>query len=230
MYRAGLMDCHTPEELSGVGMTSQRTRNRMVERLSIGGIRHSGVLEVMAAEPRHLFLDEALAHRAYEDTSLPLGLGQTLSQPWVVARMSELVALAEPQRVLEIGTGSGYQTLILSRLVKSVWSVERIAALQARARQRLTRLGAHNVNLRHADGGMGWPQAAPFDVILLTACASELPQALLSQLRDGGILIAPLADAEGRQWLTRVRRRGLAFDHQRLEEVRFVPLLEGVIR
>ncbi|KAA0017581.1 protein-L-isoaspartate(D-aspartate) O-methyltransferase [Salinicola corii] len=219
-----------PEELSGVGMTSQRTRNRMVERLSTGGIRHARVLEVMAAEPRHLFLDEALAHRAYEDTSLPLGLGQTLSQPWIVARMSELVALAEPQRVLEIGTGSGYQTLILSRLVKSVWSVERIAALQSRARQRLTRLGAHNVNLRHADGGMGWPQAAPFDVILLTACASELPQTLLSQLRDGGVLIAPLADAEGQQWLTRVRRRGLTFDHQRLEEVRFVPLLEGVIR
>ncbi|MDF3918818.1 protein-L-isoaspartate(D-aspartate) O-methyltransferase [Salinicola salarius] len=211
-------------------MTSQRTRNRMVERLSAGGIRHAQVLEVMATEPRHLFLDEALAHRAYEDTSLPLGLGQTLSQPWVVARMSELVALAEPQRVLEIGTGSGYQTLILSRLVKSVWSVERIAALQSRAQQRLARLGAHNVHLRHADGAMGWPQAAPFDVVLLTACASELPQPLLSQLRNGGVLIAPLEDREGRQWLTRVRRRGQAFDHQRLEEVRFVPLLEGVIR
>ncbi|WP_247643220.1 protein-L-isoaspartate(D-aspartate) O-methyltransferase [Salinicola sp. MIT1003] len=211
-------------------MTSQRTRNRMVERLSAGGIRHAQVLEVMATEPRHLFLDEALAHRAYEDTSLPLGLGQTLSQPWIVARMSELVALAEPQRVLEIGTGSGYQTLILSRLVKSVWSVERIAALQSRAQQRLARLGAHNVHLRHADGAMGWPQAAPFDVVLLTACASELPQPLLSQLRNGGVLIAPLEDREGRQWLTRVRRRGQAFDHQRLEEVRFVPLLEGVIR
>jgi len=224
------MDCHTSEELSGVGMTSQRTRNRMVERLLAGGVRHARVLEVMAAEPRHLFLDEALAHRAYEDTSLPLGLGQTLSQPWIVARMSELVVQVEPQRVLEIGTGSGYQTLILSRLVQSVWSVERIAALQSRARQRLVRLGAHNVNLRHADGAMGWPRAAPFDVILLTACASELPQPLLSQLRDGGVLIAPLADREGRQWLTRVRRRGQVFDHQRLEEVRFVPLLEGVIR
>ncbi|WP_251978873.1 protein-L-isoaspartate(D-aspartate) O-methyltransferase [Salinicola avicenniae] len=211
-------------------MTSQRTRNRMVERLARGGIRHADVLAVMAAEPRHLFLDEALSHRAYEDTSLPLGLGQTLSQPWIVARMSELVAQATPSRVLEIGTGSGYQTLILSRLVARVWSVERIAALQDKARLRLGRLGVSNVSLRHADGGMGWPQAAPFDVILLTACASELPQALLAQLRDGGVLIAPLADGDGRQWLTRVRRRGHAFDHQRLEEVRFVPLLEGVIR
>lgn len=224
------MDCHTPEELNGVGMTSQRTRNRMVERLVAAGIRHARVLEIMATEPRHLFLDEALSHRAYEDTSLPLGLGQTLSQPWIVARMSELVAQAEPGKVLEIGTGSGYQTLILSRLVKRVWSVERIAALQHRARQRLMRLGAYNVSLRHADGGLGWPQAAPFDVILLTACASELPQALLSQLHDGGVLIAPLADGDGRQWLTQVRRRGPVFDRQRLEEVRFVPLLEGVIR
>ncbi|GHB25471.1 protein-L-isoaspartate O-methyltransferase [Salinicola rhizosphaerae] len=224
------MDCHTPEELSGVGMTSQRTRNRMVERLTANGIRHPAVLEVMAAEPRHLFLDEALAHRAYEDTSLPLGLGQTLSQPWIVARMSELVCQAEPRRVLEVGTGSGYQTLVLARLVNAVWSVERIAVLSQRARQRLSRLGVGNVNLRHADGGLGWPQAAPFDVILLTACASELPQTLLSQLRDGGVLIAPLADADGRQWLTRIRRRGPVFDRQRLEEVRFVPLLEGVIR
>ena len=224
------MDCHTPEELSGVGMTSQRTRNRMVERLMAAGIRQPRVLEVLAEAPRHLFLDEALAHRAYEDTSLPLGLGQTLSQPWVVARMSELIVQAAPERVLEIGTGSGYQTLILARLVARVWSVERIAALQNRARQRLARLGAGNVRLRHADGGLGWPQAAPFDAILLTACASQLPQALLEQLKDGGVLIAPLADSAGRQWLTRVRRRGQAFDHQRLEEVRFVPLLEGVIR
>ncbi|WP_239495302.1 protein-L-isoaspartate(D-aspartate) O-methyltransferase [Salinicola halophilus] len=211
-------------------MTSQRTRNRMVERLAAAGVRHPGVLETMATTPRHLFLDEALAHRAYEDTSLPLGLGQTLSQPWIVARMSELVALAEPQRVLEIGTGSGYQTLILSRLVARVWSVERIAALKDRAEQRLTRLGADNVCLRHADGGLGWPQAAPFDLILLTACAGQLPAALLSQLRDNGVLIAPLEDERGRQWLTRVRRRGQVYDHQRLEEVRFVPLLEGVIR
>ncbi|WP_245391813.1 protein-L-isoaspartate(D-aspartate) O-methyltransferase [Salinicola aestuarinus] len=211
-------------------MTSQRTRNRMVERLAAAGVRHSEVLEVMATTPRHLFLDEALSHRAYEDTSLPLGLGQTLSQPWIVARMSELVALAEPQRVLEIGTGSGYQTLILSRLVERVWSVERIAALKARAEQRLARLGATNVYLRHADGGLGWPQAAPFDLILLTACANHLPATLLSQLRDNGVLIAPVEDESGRQWLTRVRRRGQVFDHQRLEEVRFVPLLEGVIR
>ncbi|WP_459874527.1 protein-L-isoaspartate(D-aspartate) O-methyltransferase [Halomonas shantousis] len=218
------------QDVRGIGMTSQRTRDRMVRRLAAEGIRDSRVLEVLAREPRHLFVDEALAHRAYEDTALPLGYGQTLSQPWMVARMSELVLAATPQRVLEIGTGSGYQTLVLARLISRVWSLERIAALQARARARLAQLQAGNVRLRHADGGNGWPEAAPFDVILLTACASELPETLLSQLRDGGTLIAPLEDDDGRQWLTRVHRRGESLEHVRLEEVRFVPLLEGVIR
>lgn len=228
------MRCPISHEVSGIGMTSQRTRDRMVKRLAEAGISDLRVLEAMAHEPRHLFLDEALAHRAYEDTSLPIGHGQTLSQPWMVARMSELVLAARPGsrpgRVLEIGTGSGYQTLILSRLVERVWSVERIMALQSRARARLARLATHNVRLRLADGAHGWPAAAPFDVILLTACASELPVALLSQLGDAGVLIAPLEDRDGRQWLTRVRRHGNSYDHQRLEQVRFVPLLEGVIR
>lgn len=224
------MRCHKPLEFSGIGMTSQRTRDRMVGRLVEAGITDVRVLDVMAHEPRHLFLDEALAHRAYEDTSLPIGHGQTLSQPWMVARMSELVLAAEPSSVLEIGTGSGYQTLILSRLVDKVWSLERILALQTRARVRLNRLSAHNVRLRLTDGAHGWPEAAPFDVILLTACASELPAALLSQLGDNGVMIAPLEDEDGRQWLTRIQRRGDSFTHQRLEQVRFVPLLEGVIR
>ena len=219
-----------PGELSGIGMTSQRTRDRMVSRLAKAGIQDQRVMDVMAREPRHLFLDEALSHRAYEDTSLPIGHGQTLSQPWMVARMSELVIAEKPASVLEIGTGSGYQTLILSRLVDKVWSLERIRAHHARARTRLARLGAYNTRLRLTDGAHGWPEAAPFDVILLTACASELPSALLAQLSDLGTLITPLEDSDGTQWLTRVQRRGHSYEHQRLEQVRFVPLLEGVIR
>jgi protein-L-isoaspartate(D-aspartate) O-methyltransferase len=225
---------HSPEPgfdpLRGIGMTSQRTRDRMVARLAGQGIGDPGVLEVMAREPRHLFLDEALSHRAYEDTSLPIGHGQTLSQPWIVARMTELVIQEQPSRVLEIGTGSGYQALVLSRLVPELWSVERINALHRSAGQRLRLLQAYNVQLRLADGGHGWPEHAPFDVILLTACAGEMPVPLLAQLVDAGVLITPLADAQGQQWLTRVRRRGSAFEPQRLEPVRFVPLLEGVIR
>ncbi|MEQ6916129.1 protein-L-isoaspartate(D-aspartate) O-methyltransferase [Halomonas aquatica] len=216
--------------LRGVGMTSQRTRDRMTGRLADHGVRDRRVLEVMAHEPRHLFLDEALAHRAYEDTSLPIGHGQTLSQPWMVARMTELVIQEAPSRVLEVGTGSGYQTLVLSRLVQELWSVERINALHRRAGERLRLLKAHNVHLRLADGGHGWPEEAPFDVILLTACASELPAPLLAQLGEEGVLITPLAQPDGRQWLTRVRRRGDSFESERLETVRFVPLLEGVIR
>ncbi|RTR07147.1 protein-L-isoaspartate(D-aspartate) O-methyltransferase [Halomonas nitroreducens] len=217
-------------DLRGVGMTSQRTRDRMAERLARQGIGDRRVLQVMAGEPRHLFLDEALSHRAYEDTSLPIGHGQTLSQPWIVARMTELVIQETPGRVLEIGTGSGYQTLVLSRLVTELWSVERINALHRRAGERLRLLGVHNARLRLADGGHGWPEAAPFAVILLTACASELPMPLLAQLADGGVIIAPVAGKDGCQWLMRVRRRGDQFEKQRLEPVRFVPLLEGVIR
>jgi protein-L-isoaspartate(D-aspartate) O-methyltransferase len=215
--------------LRGIGMTSQRTRDRMARRLAQQGITTSEVLSTMAREPRHLFLDEALAHRAYEDTALPIGHGQTLSQPLIVARMTELVLQAKPERVLEIGTGSGYQTLILARLVKELWSVERINALYRRAAERLRLLKVHNVYLRLADGGLGWPAAAPFDVILLTACAETLDQALLEQLADGGVLIAPLEISPGDQWLVRVQRKGNQFDTQRLEPVRFVPLLEGVI-
>nr|WP_108445768.1 protein-L-isoaspartate(D-aspartate) O-methyltransferase [Halomonas denitrificans] len=218
------------ELLRGVGMTSQRTRDRMVRRLADQGVRDRRVLEVMAREPRHLFLDEALSHRAYEDTSLPIGHGQTLSQPWMVARMTELVIQEAPARVLEVGTGSGYQTLVLSRLVAELWSVERINALHRRAAERLRGLEASNVRLRLADGGHGWSEEAPFDVILLTACARELPGPLLDQLGEEGVLITPLAQPDGSQWLTRVRRRGDGFASERLEPVRFVPLLEGVIR
>lgn len=220
---------HLPD-LRGVGMTSQRTRDRLVGRLSKQGIKDRKVLDVMAREPRHLFLDEALSHRAYEDTALPIGHSQTLSQPWIVARMSELVHQESPSKVLEIGTGSGYQTLILSRLVEELWSVERINALHQLAARRLRLLKARNVHLRLADGGQGWTEEAPFDAILLTACAKKLPEALLAQLGDGGVLITPLEDARGNQWLTRVRRENDQFEYERLEPVRFVPLLEGVIR
>lgn len=217
-------------ELLGVGMTSQRTRDRLIARLMDSGIRDPQVLDTIGREPRHLFVDEALSHRAYEDTSLPIGSGQTLSQPAIVARMTELVVAEAPQRVLEVGTGSGYQTLILSRLVPHVWSLERIADLHRRATQTLRRLKAYNVSLRLADGGEGWPDAGPFDVILLTACASELPRGLMTQLADGGVLIAPVEDIDGQQWLMRVRRDGAGFTQERLEPVRFVPLLQGVIR
>ncbi|MDR5899792.1 protein-L-isoaspartate(D-aspartate) O-methyltransferase [Halomonas vilamensis] len=218
----------SPTELRGRGMTSQRTRDRMVERMAHQGIRDERVLAVMADAPRHLFVDEALAHRAYEDTSLPIGFGQTLSQPLTVARMTELTLRETPQRVLELGTGSGYQTLILSRLVPTLYSLERIYALHRRAAARLKRLDA-KARLAVADGNSGWPQAAPFDVILLTACAQTLPPTLLEQLSDGGVLIAPLEDADGTQWLTQVRRVGQSYDKRRLEPVRFVPLLQGVV-
>ncbi|RUR33739.1 protein-L-isoaspartate(D-aspartate) O-methyltransferase [Vreelandella nanhaiensis] len=218
----------SPIERRGRGMTSQRTRDRMIDRLIKQGIRHPDVLEVMANEPRHLFVDEALAHRAYEDTALPIGFGQTLSQPLTVARMTELVVRAAPRRILEVGTGSGYQTLILSRLVKELYSIERIYALHERARERLWRLEAE-ATLAVADGGEGWPTAAPFDVILLTACAQTLPEALLEQLTHDGVLIAPLEEPDGSQWLTQIKRIGGAFEKRQLERVRFVPLLQGVV-
>lgn len=218
----------SPRQLRGRGMTSPRARNRMVERLEQQGIRDPRVLDVMASEPRHLFVDEALAHHAYEDNALPIGFGQTLSQPLTVARMTELVLRQTPRRVLEVGTGSGYQALVLSRLVPSLYSIERITALHERAAKRLQRLDAP-VTLAVADGGDGWPAAAPFDVVLLTACAQTLPTSLLEQLGQGGVLIAPLEDPDGSQWLTQVKRSGNTFEKRRLDPVRFVPLLQGVV-
>lgn len=218
----------SPLELRGRGMTSQRTRDRMVDRLARQGIRDECVLNVMAQAPRHLFVDEALAHHAYEDASLPIGFGQTLSQPLTVARMTELTLREAPKRVLELGTGSGYQTLVLSSLVDELYSLERIQILHERAAQRLARLKVP-AKLAVADGNHGWPDAAPFDVILLTACAQTLSSELLEQLRDGGVLIAPIEDSSGSQWLTQVRRVGSVYEKRRLEPVRFVPLLQGVV-
>ena len=178
--------------------------------------------------PRHIFLDEALSHRAYEDTSLPIGHGQTLSQPYIVARMTELLLAHAPQRVLELGTGSGYQTAVLSQLFPEIYSVERIRPLQDRARDRLRQLNVRNVLLKHADGGMGWPERGPFDGIIVTAAPVEVPRELLDQLADGGVLIAPVG--EENQVLVEIIRKGNRFERHNLEPVHFVPLLGGVIR
>lgn len=215
-------------QLQGIGMTSRRTRMRLVQRLKQAGIESEPVLDTIADIPRHIFLDEALAHRAYEDTSLPIGYGQTLSQPYTVARMTELLLRHQPRRVLELGTGSGYQTAVLSRLFDEVYSVERIKPLQDKARERLRQLQLRNVLLKHADGGMGWPDRGPFDGILVTAAPVEIPKELLDQLADGGVLIAPVGEEE--QVLVEVVRRGSYFERQDIEPVRFVPLLGGVIR
>ncbi|AOY88125.1 protein-L-isoaspartate O-methyltransferase [Marinobacter salinus] len=215
-------------ELQGIGMTSRRTRMRLVQRLRDAGIQSDRVLDIIGEVPRHIFLDEALSHRAYEETSLPIGHGQTLSQPYIVARMTELMLAHSPSRVLELGTGSGYQTAILSRLFDEIYSVERIKPLQDRARDRLRQLKSRNVLLKHADGGMGWPDRGPFDGIIVTAAPIEVPAELLAQLRDGGVLIAPVG--EENQILVEVTRRGDRFDHKELEPVRFVPLLGGVVR
>ena len=215
-------------QLQGIGMTSRRTRMRLVQRLREGGIENERVLEAIGNVPRHIFLDEALAHRAYEDTSLPIGYGQTLSQPYIVARMTEILMAHEPARVLELGTGSGYQTAVLAHLVPEVCSVERIRPLQDRARERLRQLGSRNVQLKHADGGMGWPERGPFDGIVVTAAPIEVPRELLEQLADNGVLIAPVG--EETQMLVEVIRRGDRFEHRELEPAHFVPLLGGVIR
>lgn len=214
--------------LEGIGMTSRRTRLRLVQRLREAGIESDRVLEIIGQVPRHIFLDEALSHRAYEDTSLPIGYGQTLSQPYIVARMTELLLAHEPERVLELGTGSGYQTAVLSQAFREIFSVERIKPLQDRARERLRQLNIRNAMLKHADGGMGWPEKGPFEGIIVTAAPVEVPRELLDQLADGGVLIAPVG--EENQVLVEIIRRGDSFERCELEPVRFVPLLGGVVR
>lgn len=218
--------------LEGVGMTSRRTRDRLIQRLIEQGVTNQTVLDVMSNTPRHIFLDEALAHRAYEDTALPIGHGQTLSQPYIVARMTEILldAGGELRRVLEIGTGSGYQTAVLCQVVEEVWSVERIKPLQDQARVRLRKLGLNNVHYQHSDGGFGWPEKGPFDGILSAAAPRETPRELLNQLAPNGILVIPVGADE--QNLTMVIRDGDSdnFISRKLEAVRFVPLLSGVTR
>ncbi|WP_420887016.1 protein-L-isoaspartate(D-aspartate) O-methyltransferase [Candidatus Endoriftia persephone] len=216
-------------EHQGIGMTSQRTRERLVQRLRNSGIHNLAVLEVMRTTPRHIFVDEALASRAYEDTALPIGHGQTISQPYTVARMTEALLEAGPLgNVLEIGTGSGFQCAVLAQLVGRVYSVERIGALLERARQRLQELGLRNVRLKHSDGGIGLPEYAPFDAILVTAAPEGVPQRLLQQLNIGGRLVLP-ADTGNGQVLMRILRTPDGFEQERLEAANFVPLKGGLL-
>ena len=213
--------------IQGIGMTSARTRDRLVERLKNHGIRASAVLEQIRNVPRHLFVDEALASRAYEDTALPIGHSQTISQPYVVAKMTEaLLEDFDGDKVLEIGTGCGYQTAILAPLVKEIYTVERIPELLRKAKQRLRQLDIYNVRFRLDDGWQGWPKYAPYDGIIVAAAAAELPRKLLEQLAPGGRLIMPVGPS-GAQELTMVLRRDDHYEQVSLGGVSFVPLVKG---
>ncbi len=217
----------TPLQLQGIGMTSQRTRDRLINRLKEQGITHPDVLEVMANTPRHLFVDEALSHRAYEDTALPIGFGQTISQPYIVAKMTEiLLNTGSVENVLEIGTGCGYQTLVLSQLMNRIYSVERIEGLQKKAKQRMALLRINNVRFRLADGNWGWPEEGPFDVILSAAAPESIPPELVSQLKMGGRLIIPVGDGD-KQELILITREEEGYKKESLEPVMFVPMLTG---
>lgn len=213
--------------LSGIGMTSQRTRLRMIERLRKQGIVDEAVLNVMNEIPRHIFVEEALASRAYEDFALPVGFGQTISQPFIVARMTELLAADTPLgRVLEIGTGCGYQTAILAKLATEVYSIERLLPLLAKARKHLRELRITNIRFKHADGHGGIPEAAPFDAVLVAAAATHVPDALKAQLAVGGKMVVPMGARE--QHLCVIERTARGFSQSRLDVVRFVPMLSGL--
>ena len=213
--------------VSGIGMTSQRTRTRMIDRLREKGIRDERVLAAIAAVPRHIFVEEALASRAYEDTALPLGFAQTISQPYIVARMIEVLRDGrELGRTLEVGAGCGYQAAVLAQLTEEVYAVERIAPLLAKAKLNMRTIQQFRVRLKHADGQLGLPEAAPFDTIILAAAAAHVPQALLQQLALGGRMLMPLG--AGEQFLLLIERRAEGFVETRLDGVRFVPLLSGL--
>ena len=217
---------------AGIGMTSARTRGRMVDRLREQGIHDAMVLAAMGAVPRHLFVDQALESRAYEDVALPIGFGQTISSPYVVARMCELARLnraghaRDLGRVLEIGLGCGYQAAVLARIAHEVISLERIAALVGRTRPRLRQLRINNVKPKHGDGMTGLKDMAPFDAIVIAAAFGEVPEALKQQLAEGGRLVMPLGNTAQTLWV--VEREGKQFHEQQLEAVKFVPLLPGV--
>jgi protein-L-isoaspartate(D-aspartate) O-methyltransferase len=215
------------QSLQGIGMTSQRTRDRMVNRLIEQGIRNKKVLDVMRNTPRHIFVDEALASRAYEDTALPIGHNQTISQPYIVARMTELLLKAgHLSKVLEIGTGCGYQTAILAQLADHVYSVERILPLQRKAKGYLWDMKIKNVSFVHNDGGWGWPEYAPFDGILVSAAPPEIPETLLQQMAMGGVMVIPIGEG-GRQTLQQVMRSEKGYEAEDIEAVSFVPFLSG---
>ena len=213
--------------LNGVGMTSQRTRARMIDRLREKGIRHAAVLAAMATVPRHVFVEEALSSRAYEDTALPLGMGQTISQPFIVARMIELLLDGRNSlgRTLEVGAGCGYQAAVLAQLTNEVFAVERLAPLLEKAKAHMRTLKQFNVRLKHADGQLGLPEASPFDSIIVAAAGIQIPRALLEQLAMGGRLVLPVGAAE--QYLCFIERTPQGFAEKRLDAVKFVPLLAG---
>lgn len=219
-------------DLNGIGMTSQRTRERLIQRLKDQGITDQRVLEALRMTPRHIFLDEALSHRAYEDTALPIGYSQTISQPYIVALMTQLLLSKGPRaKVLEVGTGSGYQAAILAQLVDKVYTVERIKPLLLKARERFRRLGLRNIVSAHSDGGVGWAQHAPYDAIISTAAPEHIPEELLYQLGPDGLLVIPVGP-DGNQELRLVERigDGNEFQETPVTRVRFVPLLGGVTR
>jgi protein-L-isoaspartate(D-aspartate) O-methyltransferase len=213
---------------AGIGMTSARTRDRLVQRLREQGIHDLRVLERIRNLPRHIFVDEALASRAYEDTALPIGWGQTISQPYIVARMTQaLIAGGLPAKVLEVGAGCGYQTAVLAPFAEKIFSIERIEPLAARAKSHLKELDVRNVKLKHGDGMKGWPTQAPFDGIIVAAAPFAVPEALVKQLAIGGRLVVPVGP-EGQQQLLRITRRDNGVKQEILEKVAFVPLLSGV--
>jgi protein-L-isoaspartate(D-aspartate) O-methyltransferase len=215
------------EHLRGIGMTSQRARDRLVKRLGVMGIRSEQVLEAVRRTPRHYFVDEALASRAYENTALPIGYGQTISQPYIVARMTEtLVDSGSLNKVLEVGGGCGYQTAILAGLAERVYTIERIRPLADRLRDRVSELHLNNVMVRHGDGNDGWPECAPFDAILVAAAPAGLPEALSEQLTVGGRLIIPLGDQQLQQ-LVLFERGTRGIRRTALDTVKFVPMLKG---
>jgi len=215
-------------ENRGIGMTSQGTRDRLVQTLRNEGIKDERVLKAITQVPRHKFVDEALSSRAYENTALPIGQRQTISQPWIVARMTEAILDGgQPDKVLEVGTGSGYQAAVLSHLVPKVFTVERIDELLKLARRRFHNLRLNNIYLRYADGHLGWPSQAPFDGIMVTAVAPDVPQELLDQLRIGGLLVMPV-EKNGQQRLVTVRRNEDGYEETDLGGVVFVPLLSGL--
>lgn len=218
----------TTLNMRGIGMTSDRTRTRLVQRLQEEGIRNTMVLAVMAGVPRHIFVDEGIAHRAYEDTALPIGRGQTISQPFIVAKMTEILLDAGPlKKVLEIGTGCGYQTSVLAQLVDEVYTVERIAELQQQAKNRLDALQLTNIEYRHGDGFQGWKDKGPFDGIIVTAAPLAVPPALVAQLADGGRLVVPVGQSNGTQNLMLIEKRGDQLQSAIMDKVRFVPLQPG---
>lgn len=213
--------------VQGIGMTSQRARDRMVNELRQMGIKNQDVLRVISNTPRHLFMDEALSSRAYENCSLPIGQGQTISQPYIVAKMTEiLLQIPNPQKILEIGTGSGYQTAVLSPLVRAVYSIERIEYLLNRTKPLFRKLKLNNILAKHGDGYQGWPSKAPFDAIIITAAPQQIPNLLFEQLADGGRLISPVGE-QGEQQLWVYQKIGNDIESQMIEAVSFVPLLNG---